>query len=47
MVGESLYDGDEEDKQPASSKDTFNIVGTVADKDEEKLNFALEKYSVS
>lgn len=48
VVGESLDDGDEEEQtHPASSKDTFRIIGTVVDKDGEKLNFASEKYSVS
>ncbi|XP_056620629.1 adenylate kinase 7a isoform X1 [Triplophysa dalaica] len=47
VVGESLDDADEEEeKHPASSKDTFSIIGTVVDKDGEKLNFASEKYSL-
>ncbi|XP_067273421.1 adenylate kinase 7a [Pseudorasbora parva] len=45
VVGESLTDGEEDDKhQQASEGAHFQIVGTVANKDAKKQRFALEEY---
>ncbi|XP_065124855.1 adenylate kinase 7a isoform X1 [Paramisgurnus dabryanus] len=47
VVGESLHEGDDEEKpKQKSSKDaTFNVVGTVGHEDGDELRFASEKYS--
>jgi len=48
VVGESLADEEEEDKQElASDGARFQIVGTVANKGAKKQRFALEEYWVS
>ncbi len=47
MVGESLNDGEEDEPELSSEATRFQIVGTVANKDANKLSFASDEYWVS